>query len=169
MNTGQTWDKLTAAQLEAGAHDLRNAALVMKHSGHFKGALCDEHTGMVCLGGAIDLATYRSLVNIRGAYYSVPQGKYIDTGAYRAENCYVILASFIPTGLCHDCDDENPRANCECDLPLCAGEPREPWEMVTHYNDNHCIGGTHAANMLTLAAETARYMAEQKRKELVMA
>jgi len=164
VNTGQTWDKLTAEQLDCAAHDLRNAARVIKHAGHFKGALCDEHTGQVCLGGAIDLATYRHMVNVRGAYYSVPQGKYIETGAYRAENCYVVLASFVPTALCHECDDEHP-----CTMGHCRPEPREPWEMVTHYNDNHCIGGTHAENMLLLAAESARLLAERKRRALVMA
>jgi hypothetical protein len=171
MNTGQTWDKLTAEQLDGAAHDLRNAALVIKHSGHFKGALCDENTGQVCIVGAIDLATYRRMVNpnATGGYYALPQAEHIESGTYRAENAIIVMASFIPTTLCDDCDDDKYNAKCKCDLPLCTGEPREPWEMVTHYNDNHCIGGSHAYNMLLLAGESARLLAEQKRKVLVMA
>lgn len=160
IDYGNTIAKLTVAQLRAASADLRNAALVVKHSGHFKGALVDRETGGCCMSGAIDLATYRELYKYASDQWNTaPQFMYIDQGCYRAENAVLVLAEFIPDKLCHECDDDY---RCECNGHLCDKPPREPWEKVVHYNDNHCAGGTMAVNVLRLAADAADHWSNQK-------
>lgn len=156
---------LTIGQLAQAAHDLRNAALVVEHAGHTTGALADTD-GRVCMAGAIDLATYRRLDSRGGGHFMAPhRERYTDAECYRAEAAIRAAAEFVPTDLCPLCDDES-RA---CPRPdTCGCQPREPWEIVTHYNDQHCTGVV-AANVLRLAAEQAEAGAAAKRARLLTA
>jgi hypothetical protein len=161
-------EDLTAGQLIMAAWDLRNAALVVKHATHFKGALVDGDRGGVCIVGAIELATYKELLHYPGDRDNVPvwssQAQYnsIEDGSFRAECAITVLAGFVPTGLCEHCDDEKPGHHCDC-FPHCVAEPREAWEIATHYNDNHCHGGTMAVNVLRLAADHAEELGMLKK------
>lgn len=173
MNSlGQTYGGLTVAQLAQAAKDLRNAALVVQHAGYYKGSLVDVNTGMVCVVGAIELATYKRLEHRKfpgphgDAYYGTPQRQYIDGGAYRAEAAIIALADFVPTGLCFDCTEHEP---CRCHSAPCEAQPREPWEIVTHYNDQHCRSGTMAYNVLNLAADETEVRANIKRASVANA
>lgn len=159
---------LTMPQLEQGAADLRNAALVVEHTGHAKAGLVDQETGGVCAAGAIDLATFRRL-----GYLGDPIRRYAifdnfsDRDHFRAEVAYTILADFLPSELCDACDWTKI---CECALgdgrPHLMHEGVTPWEKVVHYNDRHCTGGTLLANMLRLAAERAELAIYDRRRML---
>lgn len=153
-DTAGTIDKLTPSQLAGAAADLRNAALVVKHAGHFQGALVDRHSGAVCAVGGIELATYKRLVEpIRGVW-----GTFVNPGTasgpsdrdlYRCDNAVIVLAAMIPDELCDLCN-----------------YPKEPWEKVTHWNDNHCVSPELAQNMMNLAADDAMRTAAKKRSLL---
>lgn len=161
-------DHLTMPQLETGASDLRNAALVVEHAGHTKGGLVDYDLGTVCAVGAIDLATFRRLAHIDS-----PINRWLviesfdDAERYRAEIAYTILADFLPTELCDACDYTKT-----CDCPNHGGVPHllheglTAWEKVVHYNDAHCTGGTLLANMLRLAADRAELAIYDRRRML---
>lgn len=166
MQLGYTWEKLTAAQLIGAAHDLRNAAMVIKHVGHYKGALVNDKDGRVCAVGAIEIATYKTYYathpNLPDAFFYATG--WDDPGAQRSEAAIISLAAMIPTGLCRECD---PDRKCACG---CGNDYEfEPFAVVTHYNDEHCLGGTYAMNMMQLAADNAEATAANKRKELVPA
>jgi hypothetical protein len=150
-----TIDKLTPSQLVGAAADLRNAALVIKHAGHFQGALVDRHTGAVCAVGGVELATYKRLVQpIKGVWgtFVINDGgwdRLSDRDTYRCDNAIIVLADMIPNELCD----------------LCAAD-REPWEKVTHWNDNHCVTPELAQNVMGLAADAAMRLAADKRSLL---
>lgn len=179
MQVGYTWAMLTEYQLATAAHDLRNAALVIKHAGHYQGALCDPAKGSVCAVGAIDLATYRTLntalppafaeAGIRpkqGFFYNLGYTEtWGEAGHNRAESAIVCLAEFIPPELCDECPEH---MHCECQSPYCDAHS-EPWKIVTHYNDTHCVNDDLAINMMRLAADKAEARAREKRRELVPA
>lgn len=160
-------DQFTIPQLETAAADLRNAALVVEHTGHTKGLLVDHNEGGVCAAGAIDLATFRRL-----GYIDTPLNRYLvidsfsDAEHYRAEIAYGVLADFLPTELCEHC---NYTLVCDCpihDAPHLLHEGVTPWEQVTHYNDNHCTGGQLLANMLRIAADRAELAVFDRRRML---
>jgi len=161
-------DHLTIPQLETGASDLRNAALVVEHAGHTKGTLFDHEHGTVCAAGAIDLATYRRL-----GYIGDPLKRYVvidsfsDSEHYRAENAYVILADFLPGELCDACDYTKV---CDCPdhdgVPHVLHEGTTPWEKLIHYNDRHCSGGQLLSNLLRLAADRAELAIFDRRRML---
>lgn len=176
MNVGQTWAKLTEHQLATAAADLRNAALVVKHAGHFQGALVNCRDGSVCQVGAIELATYRTLVGPQtpdswdrigqSVFFSGYVATNHEHNVYRAENAIVCLSETIPHDLCDDCPVV--LSECDCDRPYCGNHP-EPWKIVTHYNDVHCVTPQLAINTLRMAAYNAEVMAASKRKALVSA
>lgn len=156
-----TLDRLTTFQLDTAAHDLRNAALVVKHAGHFKNAAMDPSTGRVCAAGAIDLATYRRMGYLGHVKVYAFIEDYGDN--HRAENAYEVLADFLPEALCDKCDLElkckkHPGEDCKSAIT--------PWEKVTHYNDTHCIGGDLLINMMNCAADRAVTLAAERRTML---
>lgn len=159
---GLSVGRLTADQLTTASHDLTNAGMVLRHAGHFKGALCDRNTGSVCAVGAIELATYKRIyTSPMFSYLTITQDNYWLSAAHnRAEAAIVVLAQVVPTGLCKECDDD--KKFCECGY-TCTGAPREAWEKVTHYNDAHCPGGTGAMEVMRMAAEHAANLAEEAR------
>lgn len=168
MNIARTWEKLTEHQLATAAADLRNAALVLKHAGHYQGALVSQCTGAVCQIGAIDLATYRKLVGPE-----IPKGWEAITGKrrfwpdyvvtdqehnlYRGENAIGCLAATVPTGLCALCEYDGDAVD------------DEPWKVVSHYNDMHCVSASLAINVMRMAADKADEAARVKREALVPA
>lgn len=144
-------DGIAKEDLWLAVHDLRNAALVVEHAGHTKGAMVAPTTGAVCAGGAIEAATYRPLgfmptlrlytLNVAGA------------PTFRAKNAYTVFADFLPKGLCEKCewlDDDERTAEY----------------AVVHYNDFHCPGGKVLINMLNLAADEAVNVIADQRKLL---
>jgi hypothetical protein len=153
MNNGHTWAKLTEHQLAMAAADLRNAALVVKHAGHFQGALVAAQSGACCSVGAIELATYKKLYGSSAFSSSVAYTEHLDAGVYRADNAIQALAATIPDSLCDECEDDT----------------REPFAIVVHYNDVHCVTPQLAVNMLRLAAANAENEAIARRKALVSA
>lgn len=164
-------EDLTAGQLITAAWDLHNAALVVKHAAYFKGSLVDRETGAVCMVGAIELATYKELAHYPGdqagyapTWFANIQHTYVESGTLRAECAITVLADFVPNGLCVHCDDELIAQHCDC-FPHCA-EPREAWEIATHYNDRHCQGGTMAVNVLNLAADHAEELGMTKKRRI---
>lgn len=143
-------DKLTPSQLVEAAADVRNAALVIKHAGHFRGALTDRKSGAVCAVGGIEVATYKRLTQVvDGVWGTFEQPSVNDRDVYRCDNAIIVLAAFIPEGLCDQCE-----------------KPTEMWEKVTHWNDNHCVSQQLAENMFTLAADNAMRLAAEKRSLL---
>lgn len=157
-------DHLTIHQLETAAADLRNAALVVEHSGHTKGRLVHHDQGTVCAAGAIDLATFRRLsyVDLLRRYFVMDS--FDDREHYRAEIAYEVFADFLPTELCDHCDYSKM-----CDHngePHLFHEDTTAWEKVVHYNDAHCTGGTLLANMLGLAADRAELAIYDRRRLL---
>lgn len=162
-------DRLTSGQLERAAADLRNARLVVRHAGHFVGALVGRDDGGVCALGAIELATYKKL-----AYIGRPVMTYIslltepetsDAGLYRCKNAVVAFADFIPSALCPLCDDETlDKHAAECPSRTCTS--RDPYDKITHYNDQHCVSGELLENMLGIAADRAMDAAQQRRSLL---
>lgn len=163
IDYSRTVSKLTATQLQMAAADLDNARLVMKHQGHFRGSLMDQSTAQVCLVGAIDLATYRKPHVIGGHWYAINRADVKEGEFYRAENAILVLADFVPTSLCQECDDDN-RGHDLSHRIYCGCQPREAWEIATHFNDAHCMGGTEAQNVLGMARDHAFALAEAKRQ-----
>lgn len=167
-------DDLTPAQLEQGAADLRNAAYVVDTLGHTKGLMLDYETGAVCATGAIDVATdkrrltsrtrLRPLSDGSNTYFAlVFQG---DTANPRREYiAYTLLADFLPTELCSDCD-YNAVCNCPGSHYPHAKPDVSTWKRVVHYNDAHCTSGELLSNMLVIAAERAEMLAADARKML---
>jgi len=158
--------QLTQHQLVTAAHDLRNAAMVIKHAGHFQGSLVDYASGSVCAVGAIELATYKTLVT--RTFSMSPSAGFMglslhhdDPGLFRCEAAITVLADMIPTGLCSSCD---PEASCECGCKNT--REMEPFDLVTHYNDQHCTGDKVAINMMRLAADKAEATADSRRQAL---
>lgn len=147
----ETWDTLSPAALHTAAADLRNAAYLIDHAGHTKGLRCDSD-GSLCLAGAIEAATFREVRTGLGRMFLVDVHDFdMESNYRRCNDAILALAKFVPTGMCNLCEPDH-----------------EPWATVTHYNDEHCPGGTVAANMLVLAAVSAEIVAEQ-RTELVPA
>lgn len=162
-DAAQHIDALTCAQLEGAAADLRNAALVIKHAGHFRGALTCRDTGAVCAVGAIDLATYKRLVQpIKGVWGTFIHDEYADSGAYRASHAVVALADFVPDDLCASCRGD---FECHCGED-CGRRGLEPFEKVTHWNDNHAVTPDLAIGIINCAADRAAAKAHEKRAML---
>jgi hypothetical protein len=164
----RTETRLTIPQLNGVAQDARNARLVIRHAGHFKGGNIDRDTGQVCLSGAVELATFKKPVkwfSPAEGWYTAVQEKYVEPGSYRAEAVYLVMAEIVPTGMCPSCDDDKT-AHDALHHVYCGCQPREPWEIVTHYNDQHCPGGTAAQEILDLTAKRAQFLAEEKRRRV---
>lgn len=144
--------RLHAKQLDWAADDLRNASLVVKHAHHFKGTHVDRRTGRVCILGAIELATYKELVDMgtdgQPFWVTMSREDWALNGIYRCDSAILVLAEVIPEGLCPACEE---------------GKLFKGWERVAHYNDNHCIAEALAINMLRLAADYAQQLAEERR------
>jgi hypothetical protein len=150
MRTSTDFGRLRATQLDLAAADLRNAARVLRHTGHYQGALIEKFTGKVCMVGAIELATYKYLrTDEYGAYAGITRHYWINDGIYRCDAAISVLADSLPTELCDKCHT--------------AEDTFEAWEAVVHYNDNHCVLSEISINMLYLAADRAAGRAEELR------
>lgn len=163
---------LTVEQLENAAADLRNSSVVLEQLGRTTGQPVDPASGEVCAVGAVEAATTRQLVSVPAKMYEgailhklwpvTTDADVMDHLSYRANNAFIVLAEVIPVDLCDNC------ADTELTCPDCEGnaEPRGPWEIITHYNDNHCMGdaGTELLHgLFALAADRALVAAAEKR------
>lgn len=159
--------KLTSGQLERASADLRNAALVVKHAGHWQGGLVNRIDGRVCALSAIELATYKKLTYIGqpiADYISLTTERWIDRDLYRCDSAVIAFADFVPTGLCDLCDDEARERHIATECGTCT--PRGPHDIVTHYNDSHCASGVLLTNMFCIAADRSMALAQHRRSLL---
>lgn len=160
FGTPTTISQLSVGDLLGAAPDLRNASLVVRHAGHFSGALVDKYDAKVCQVGAIELATYKMLVTSRPyadwpgehVFHTISRQHWIGGGVTRCDAAILVLADTLPDTLCDECD---PAADTIT--------TRQPWEKVVHYNDVHVPTAALAAGMLNLAADHAENLAAQRR------
>lgn len=157
--TSLTEMTLTAPQLDAAAADLRNAALVVEHAGHTRGTLLSL-SAEVCALGAIELSTYRKMRRNQDTGYWAYEmtHTWTDAESYRFHNAVRVFAEYVPGGLCTFCSVTSQclTAGCHCD-------EREPHDVVTHWNDNHCESGDTVTGLLRLAADRATAAAADRR------
>lgn len=137
--------KLTADQLRQAARDLIDAAGEVAARGHHKGALVDHTTGAVCIVGAIEVVTYKTVRREQGDYRLFGVVTDNTDRIYRAENATIVLADSVSH-------------LCECNKGEAA------WQQVEHYNDAHCPGGIVAYNIMRIAAARALVLAESPRE-----
>lgn len=156
-DTDYAWTKLTVEQLATAHDDLMNAALVAEHAGWVQGTLVDLDSGAVCSLGAIEVSTFKKLrtMTVAGDTEWYTAG-HEEAGKYRSENAAAVLAQVLPDELCESC------TQCVCGDGW--EHHSESWERVVHYNDEHCPGGTAAAEMLRTGARNALREADVRRK-----
>lgn len=140
--------------LEVAVADLRNAALVVEHTGHHRGSMVHAKTGAVCASAAIEAATWRSLGYLKGLGLYVLADEQRQT-PFRSKNAHKLLSDFLPTDLCEKCTVPDSLGGMDAAL----------WQVV-HYNDNHCVGGELLVNMMRLAADRGAIAIEDRRKVL---
>ncbi len=130
------------------AADLRNAALVMAHLDHTRGAMVARAHAAVCLDGAVSLATMHQLVfdtHRPDPYWTaraVPG--YTYTLLQRRNAALDALALLVP---------DRCNGRCSNFYPCAIGAPLRGHARVHHYNDFECTGGDDAINLLIEAAE----------------
>jgi hypothetical protein len=139
--------KLTVAQLRRASHDLIAAADELAERGHHKWSMISGITGSVCIGGAIELVTYRRVGRVHRMYGLFDRTDTDLSGQqYRADLAAAVLA-------------ETVRHLCECN------DKDEAWGQVAHYNDFHCPGGIVAYNIIRIASARALVLAEHKQAQ----
>jgi hypothetical protein len=142
-------NKLTVKQLRQSAYDLIAAADELAERGHHKWSRISEVTGAVCIGGAIELSTYRRTGRVHGMYglFDRDDTDHLAELTYRAENAALVLA-------------ETVKFLCECN------DRDDSWGQIAHYNDHHCPGGIVAYNIMRIAAARALVLAEHKHEQI---
>lgn len=150
----RTW-RLTVKQLREASEDLCEAAELVNEHGHTRGHMIEKTTGALCALGALEAATYRRLVRIGRDNWTLLLPERITDAdlehrIYRCDNATIVFA-------------ETVRHLCECPG---RGDEKLASDLVSHYNDAHCVGGVLLINMMRLAAARAIVLANYKQDRI---